>query len=100
MSWGNGIGRLAAHPTAAIIHAPSILGPSRRLADVLRKRVTAAAAVAWVWARTKSSSLEVQPPREQQDDHDDEDEAPDPGWPIPVVVVAPVGQATEDDKQQ
>jgi hypothetical protein len=43
---------------------------------------------------------EVQPPGQKQDDHDDQDDTADAGRSIAVVVVAPVGQATEDDEQQ
>ncbi len=46
------------------------------------------------------SMLEVQPPGQEQDEHDYEDDAADPGWRIPVVMVAPVGQPTEDQNQQ
>jgi hypothetical protein len=44
--------------------------------------------------------LEMQPSGQEQDEHDDEDNAADPGWGIPIVMVPPVGQATEDEEQQ
>lgn len=46
------------------------------------------------------SVLEIQPPGQEQDEHDDEDYAADPGRCISIVMVPPVGQATEDEEQQ
>jgi hypothetical protein len=43
---------------------------------------------------------EVQPPAQKQDEHNDQDDSADPGRSISLVVVAPVGQAAEDEEQE
>ena len=73
---------------------------SFRLRDVPVKRHDPSRRCARIVSQRSFASSDVQPSGQKQDEDNHQDDAADPGWCVPEIMVAPVGQATEDEDQQ